>query len=213
MTYLKSTIAIFLISVITISCSSSMIIGTWKKSENQELKYNKIAILGISHSSSYRKIFEQSIEEQMLNYGYAAEGALDFLSPNENEDNTSPEILMAFFESAKVDAILSIHLLEIDDDRRYVPGSVYFMPYYNAYSFYDYYYDMYDYVYSPAYYAGELDVFLEANLFDFATGELLWTAQTETTDLNSVAEIANNFANVLVKDLYKSKVLYSPQEN
>ncbi len=213
MTYLKSTIAIFLISVITISCSSSMIIGTWKKGENQELKYNKIAILGISHSSSYRKIFEQSIEEQMLNFGYAAEGALDFLSPNENEDNTSPEILMAFFESAKVDAILSIHLLEIDDDRRYVPGSVYFMPYYNAYSFYDYYYDMYDYVYSPAYYAGELDVFLEANLFDFATGELLWTAQTETTDLNSVAEIANNFANVLVKDLYKSKVLYSPQEN
>ena len=213
MTYLKSTIAIIFISVITISCSSTMIIGTWKKGENQELKYNKIAILGISHSSSYRKIFEQSVEEQMLNYGYAAEGALDFLPPNENEDNTSPEIVMAFFESAKVDAILSIHLLEIDDDRRYVPGSLYFTPYYNAYSFYDYYYDMYDYVYVPSYYTGELDVFLEANLFDFATGELLWTAQTETTDLNSVAEIANSFANVLVKDLYKSNALYSPQEN
>ena len=189
-----------------------MIIGSWKKSENQELKYNKIAILGISHSTEYRKIFETYVEEQMINYGYNAEGAFDFLPPNENEDNTSPEIIMAFFKSAKVDAVMTMHLLEIDDSRRYVPGTVYFTPYYSTYSFYDYYYDIYEYVYSPAYYTGELDVFLEANLFDFETGELLWSAQTETADLNNVAEIANSFAEKLVKDLNKSKVLFSPME-
>ena len=186
-----------------------MLIGTWEKSENQEIKYDKIAILGISHSTIYRKIFEQAVEEQMLAYGYPAEGALDFLPPNENEDNTSPEIVMAFFGSAKVDAVMTIHLLDIDDTRRYVPENVYFIPYYNTYSFYDHYYDIYEYVYSPAYYAGELDVFLEANLFDFKTGELLWSAQTETMDLNNISEIANSFADVLVHDLHKSDVLFS----
>jgi len=43
----------------------------------------------------------------MLDYGYPAKGALDFLHPNENEDNTTPEIVMAFFCSAKVDAVMT----------------------------------------------------------------------------------------------------------
>ncbi len=205
----KKTLTILLLSVIIISCSSTMVIGTWKKSEDQEVKYDKIALLGISHSTVYRKIFEQAVEEQMLNYGYEAEGALDFLPPNENEDNTSPEIVMAFFASAKVDAVMTMHLLEIDDTRHYVPGRAYFIPYYNTYSFYDHYYEVYEYVYSPAYYAGELDVFLEANLFDFETGELIWSAQTETMDLNNINEIANSFAKTLVHNLHKSSVLFS----
>ncbi len=93
------------------SCTSSRVIGTWTKDEVQQITYNKIAILGISHSTEYRKNFEQAVEEQMLIYGYNAEGALDFLPPNENEDNTTSELINAFFKSAKVDAVITLRLL------------------------------------------------------------------------------------------------------
>jgi hypothetical protein len=33
---------------------------------------------------------------------------------------------------------------------------------------------------------GELDILLEADLFDFASGELIWAAQTETVNLNQL---------------------------
>ena len=194
------------------SCNTStQVIGTWKKSEEQAYKFNKIVILGIAHDAPTRKIFEQAVEERMLLDGFAAEGALDFLPPKANEDNISPEIVMDIFKSVKADAVLTISLLEMDDTRRYVPGSFYFVPYYWDYTFYDHYYDYYEYVYMPGFYTGELDVFLEANLFDFETGVLLWSAQTETMDLNSVSEIANSYADVMVDDLLKSKVLISMQ--
>ncbi len=209
MSIIYRTLTILLISIIIMSCTSSRVIGTWAKGEDKEIKFNKIAILGISHSTEYRKIFEQAVEEQMLIYGYNAEGALDFLPPNENEDNTTSELINAFFKSAKVDAVITMRLLEIDDFRRYVPGTGFFVPYYSTFSFYDHYIESYEYVYSPGYYTGELDVFLEANLFDFETGELLWSAQTETMDLNNVTEIANSFAKVLVDELNKSEVLFS----
>ncbi len=197
-----------------ISCSSSTkVIGTWKNNEEKSYKFNKIVILGIAHDAATRKVFEVAIEERMLADGYAAEGALDFLPPNANEDNISPELVMAFFKSAKVDAVMTISLLEVDDSRRYVPGTVFFLPYYSTYTFYYHYVEYYDYVYVPGFYAGEMDVFLEANLFDFETGDLVWSAQTETMDLNTISEIANSYADVLIDDLLKSKVLISSINN
>lgn len=193
-----------------ISCSTSTkVVGTWKKSEEKTYDFSKIVILGIAHDAATRKVFEVAIEERMLADGYVAEGALDFLPPNANEDNISPELVTAFFTSAKVDAVMTISLLEVDDSRRYVPGTVFFLPYYNTYTFYDHYMEYYDFVYVPGFYTGELDVFLEANLFDFKTGDLIWSAQTETMDLNSISEIANSFSDVLVDDLLNSKVLIS----
>ena len=58
-----------------------------------------------------------------------------------------------------------------------------------------------------------MDVFLEANLFDFETGDLVWSAQTETMDLNTISEIANSYADILVDDLLKSEVLISSINN
>ena len=211
---IKKSLRFLIISLLMISCSTSTkVIGTWKNNEEKTYNYNKIVILGIAHDAATRKVFEIAVEERMLADGFAAEGALDFLPPNSNEDNTSPELIDAFFKSAKVDAVMTISMLEVDDSRRYVPGTVFYLPYYNTYSFYDHYVAYYDYVYAPGYYAGELDVFLEANLFDFETGELIWSAQTETMDLNSIAEIASSYADVLVDDLLKSKVLISSVNN
>ena len=189
--------------------TSTKVIGTWKKSEEIVYDYNKLVILGIAHNEATRKTFEIAIEEQMLSAGLAGEGALDFLPPNANEDNTPPELVMAFFKSAKVDAVMTVSVVHIDDSRRHMPDALIYAPYYTTYSFYDQYVEYYDWVYLPGYDTGELDVFIEANLFDFESGNLIWSAQTETMALNSISEIASNFSYVLVDDLVKSKVLIS----
>ena len=210
MKYLFNKLAVLCILIGMISCSTSTkVIGTWKTNEEKTYDFHKIVILGIAHDAASRKVFEVAFEERMLANEFAAEGALDFLPPDANEDNISPEIVMAFFASAKVDAVMTISVLEVDDSRRYVPGSVYYLPYYNTYSFYDHYVEYYDFVYVPGYYMGELDVFIEANLFDFESGELIWSAQTETMNLNSLSEIANSFSEELVVDLLNSKILIS----
>jgi hypothetical protein len=207
MKILKPIPAIFLVSIILTSCSSTRVLATWKENEEKKYSFSKIAILGIAHDAATRKVFEVAMEESMLADGYAAEGALDFLPPNATEDNISPEIVMAVFKSAKVDAVMSLSILEVDDSRRYVPGVIYYTPYYYTYSFYDHYLEYYDFVYVPGFYAGEVDVFMEASLFDFNSGKLIWSAQTETMDLNTISEIAASFSDILVDDLRKSDIL------
>ncbi len=204
---LKMTFPLFAIILLMGCSTSSNIVGTWKKTEGKVYNFDRIAILGIAHNAETRKLFETALEERMLRKGFPAEAALDFLPPNANEDNISPEIVHSILQSSDVDAVMTIHLLRIDDTRRFVPDRMIYEPYYVTYTFTDHHTEVHEYVMVSGYFTGELDVFLEANLFDFSSGELIWAAQTETVDLSQVSDVASSFSSVLVEDLVKSSVI------
>ena len=187
--------------------TSTRVTGTWMKDQDAEYTFDKIAILGIAHEAAIRKVFEVSLEERMLEKGYPAEAALDFLPPNANEDNLPPEIVQSIFKSSGVDAVMTIHLLKVDDSRRFIPDGMLYEPYYVTYTFNEYHAEVYEYVVVSGYFTGELDIFLEANLFDMASGQLIWSAQTETIDLSELHDIAGSFSTVLVEDLARSNVV------
>ncbi|MBE9483488.1 MAG: hypothetical protein IMY74_01505, partial [Bacteroidetes bacterium] len=77
--------------------------------------------------------------------------------------------------------------------------------------FYDYYGGFNNYYYSPGYYTGSVQIFLEANFFDFESGELLWSAQTKTTDLTNIDKMAVEFADVIVADFIRQNVVPAPE--
>ena len=73
------------------------------------------------------------------------------------------------------------------------------------------YYNYYAYsigtVYDTGYYVDDITYFLECNLFDVASEELLWTGRTKTVRMESVEEEAIYFSEVVVKDILKKKVI------
>ncbi len=208
----KQGIGVLVLLSLMMACSTgTKVTGSWTRLEHQPESFKKIVILGIAHNSENRRIFEDQVETRLESKGYPVIAALDLLPPKAAIGTISREIVRDIFISADIDAVFTMSMRHMEDTRRYVPGQGYYMPYYYNVPFYDYYGGFNNYYYSPGYYTGSFQVYLEANFFDFESGELLWSAQTKTVDVSSIHKMAEQFADVIVEDFIKSDVVPVPQ--
>jgi hypothetical protein len=167
-------------------------------------------VLGIGQNSTNRRIFEDAVETKLENLGYPVVAALDYLPPTAAIGTITKEIVRDIFVSADVDAVFTMSLRHEEDTRHYVPGSTAYVPYYWNYGFYDYYGGYAGYYYSPGYYTGSVQVYLEANFFEFPSGDLLWSAQTKTTNVTNIQKMADQFSEVIVADFIRQDVVTPP---
>ena len=194
------------------SSSSTTVTGSWTKIGYETRPFKKIVILGIARVSENRRIFEDQVETRLIEKGYPVIPALDLLPPNAAIGTITKEIVQEIFTAAGVDAVFTMSLRHEEDTRRYVPGrSTYYTPYHSTIGFYDYYGGFGSYYYTPGYYTGSYKVFLEANFFDFKTNELLWSAQTRSSNYEDVGQMAVQFADVIVKDFIRQNVVPVPE--
>lgn len=195
--------------ILMVSCApTTKVTGSWTKPDVEPATYKNVVVLGIGQNSVNRRIFEDQVDTRLEALGYPVIPALDLLPPNAAIGTITREIVMSIFESAKVDAVFTMSLRHKEDTRQYQPSSTaYYVPYYTGMGFYDYYGGYAGYYYSPGYYTGSVQVYLEANFFDLESGELLWSAQTKSTDAGSINKMAVEFADLIVADFVKSGVL------
>jgi hypothetical protein len=194
------------------STSSTSITGSWTKPEYQPQKYDKIVILGIARVSENRRMFEDQVETRLIEKGYPVIAALDLLPPNAAIGTITKEIVWDIFKSAGIDGVFTMSMRHQEDTRRYVPGrSTYYTPYHSTIGFYDYYGGFGSYYYTPGYYTGSYQVFLEANFFDFETDELIWSAQSKSTNYEDVHKMAVSYADAIVKDFISQNVVPVPE--
>ena len=70
------------------------------------------------------------------------------------------------------------------------------------------YYSYYNPVmYDPGYYATDKNYYLEINLYDAKTEELVWSAQSETTNPTSIETFSNSFSQLVVNQLIKDGLI------
>lgn len=203
--------AILMITLLTTCGPTTEVTASWARPEHEQEEFKKIVILGIGHNSENRRIFEDQVETRLAAKGYPVIAALDLLPPNAAIGTITKEIVNEIFISADVDAVFTMSMRHQEDTRRYVPASgTYYTPYYSTVGFYDYYGGFGTYYYSPGYYTGSYQVFLEASLFDFADDELLWSAQTKSVDYQNITQMAAQFADAIVANLISKNVLPVP---
>lgn len=206
-----ATILLFAGLIISSCGSTTKVTGSWTKVGYEPKEYKRICVLGIGAVSENRRVFEDEVETRLVAKGYPVIAALDLLPPNAAIGTITREIVRDIFISADVDAVFTMTVRHMEDTRRYVPAQGgYYTPYYSNVGFYDYYGGFNNYYYSSGYYTGSVQVFLEANFFDFKTGELIWSAQTKTVDFSSVKVAAVQFANAIVDDFIRQNVVPAP---
>lgn len=199
--------------LITAACATTgtKITGSWTRLDHEPANFNRIVVLGIAPNSTNRRIFEDHVQTKLAEAGYPVTAALDLLPPTAAVGTISKEIVMEIFKSVEADAVFTMSVRHMEDTRRYVPGSSVYVPYYYNVPFYDYYSGFSNYYYTPGYYTGSLQIFLEANLFDFNTGELIWSAQSKTTDMTSIDKMAAEYAEIIVADFIRQQVVALPE--
>ena len=206
--YTLIILSIFLSAALLISCgTTTKLLGSWSKYPDKPTHFNNIAIIGIAKKADVRKIVEDKMEMALRERGIIANGALTFLPPDATKDNMERELVVAFLQSVKADAVMLISLLRREDQKETVSGGYYYNYTYSDVHFNDYYGQMRNYVYAPGYEVTSTDLFLEVNIYSFPDGELYWTGQTETADFSSVELTATQLSNVIAKELVEKNVL------
>ncbi len=192
------------------SCTSTQIVASWHDENTQPRQFKKILVIGMSQDVAARATVEDEVVYFLNLKGIPAVSASSLLAPERKILKASPEVQKQKLNEEGIDGVLAISLLRTEDKTRYVQGNTYDpVGYYGGYygSFYTYYPQVYGTVYQPGYYVNTKDVYLETNLYDVATGKLLWSAQSETMDPQSIDELANSFARGLVSHLLKRKII------
>jgi hypothetical protein len=210
--FLISILSIIVISIYLSGCgSSTKVTGFWKEYPDKSFDFEKIGIIGISKNATVRKAVENHIDVLLTEQGFNTVGGFAFLPPQATEENLTIEVLLKLLETEKVDAVLTVSLLRTQDSKQYVSGSYYYYPWTEV-PFNDYYGQMSNYLYSPGYTIESRSYFLESNLYTFPEGELIWSAQTKSTNVTELNEGAGEVARAIVRNLITSKTIMPLRE-
>jgi len=204
-----------LLSLYFYSCSSvTEVTGTWKKPATSAKKFNKVAVLGISGDIVKRSAVENAIVSQLRKYGINAVSGTNilpdsFIDANSDGkvDSENKEAIQAKFKQEGVDAVFVISLMDVKETEHYVPGSTYYSPSSGYYPFYNYYWGTYNVVHTPGYTTRSTNYFLSSNFYDLTTEQLVWSAQSETFNPQSLSDFSKSYATAVTEDFVNSGVI------
>jgi hypothetical protein len=192
----------------SMACSSSTkITGSWvnpdAKGHNENNK--TVFIASLSRNMEVRTKLEAALANEAAKHNIKAIKSTDYFTPEFYESKPTKDQLLDQIKKTGADAILTVSLINKESETRYVPGSAspYApMPGFRWYGgFYTYYNYWYPYLYDPGYYVTDKTYFLETNLYDANTEDLIWSAQSETVNPSSIDAFVKEYPKVLVNRL------------
>jgi hypothetical protein len=189
------------------SCNSTKITSSWKSDEAPQKNYKKIMVLGIlkQKDRSLREELEKQLVSNLNSNGYAAVSAMDEYGPKAF-DKIREEDIADKLKSSGYDAVITTVLLDKSKDQYYQPGRVSYQPI-GIRRFGRYYTTIYDRVYDPGYYTNSTQYFLESNMYDTQSGDLIYSVQSKAADPSSIGSLSKDYSKTIVKDLKQKKVL------
>jgi hypothetical protein len=219
---MKKAIIFVLLAALSISlnsCSSvTEVTGTWKKPGATSQKYNKIVVLGVSKDIVKRSTVENAVASNLKSYGINAVSGTNLItdtfldSDNDGKvDASVREKIVAELKAAGVDGAFVISLVDKKEEERYVPGTYSYGPTYSPYAGYygfnSYYYGAWNNAYSPGYYTKQTNYFFASNFYNVGTEQLVWSAQSETFNPQSMKDFAQSYAKSTVEEFVASGVV------
>lgn len=196
------------------ACSSSKdITGIWVNKEKiQGKQYNNIFIVVMTDNIDARSKIETDLAAAATQNGFKSVKSIDVMSPTLNNSQTpTKEEIVSKVKASGCDAVFVASLLRKEDETRYIPGSRVYspMPYYSSWggNYYGYYRNYYPTLYTPGYYTNDKNYFMQSNLYDAASEELMWSVQSTIFNPSSLKGFSKSFTKGLIKKLEKEGLL------
>ena len=198
-----------------VSCGPSQkVTSSWVNPQLTSVpKYNKIFIAAFIQNNGYRTVIENDLAAAARARGLQVVTSMDMFQPNFTKENApNKDVILEKVRSIGCDAIMTVSLVDKQSDTRYVPGTTTYSPYmgYGGFGFGGYYGYAYPAMYStPGYYTEDKTYFMEARVFDAATENMVWSAQSEAYNPSKIDKFSKEYTALLVErmdaDLEKRK--------
>ncbi|WP_141107345.1 hypothetical protein [Belliella buryatensis] len=209
---MKRTILFSVITLLILSTScapTTQITATWK-SEEAKSGYNSIYIAALTEDLQIRQNVEHEFASRLQNRNVSTTKSIDNLTPDffDSGEPSKDKILEAI-KSTSSEAIMTITLIDIEEEERYIPGGQVgpvFAPmgrfgYYG--NFGGYFNHWHGAGWNQGYYTTDKKYFMETNLYDSESLKLLWSAQSRTLNPNDISGFAREYVDALKKELRK----------
>ena len=194
-------------------CSpQTQITGSWKNDDAQLAgNLNTILVTALTGRTHARQAVENDIAAALEKKGYQTIKSIDVMPPTfTGGEKPDRQELISKIQDSGADAILTVALIDEETETRYVPGNYSYAPfprfgYYGT--FWGYYNTWYPVLHDPGYYEKDKVYFIETNLYDARTEQLLWSAQSETYNPTNLPDFAKQFSEVIISRLEDDGVL------
>lgn len=199
------------------ACSTSTrITGSWKDPavDASTGESKSVLITALSRNIEVRTKLEDALAAKAAERNIEAVKSSEIFTPDFFQVIPERDELIAQIKQTGVDAILTVSLIDTESETRYVRGSTRYAPM-PLYSWYGGFYSYINYwrpiMYEPGYYVTDKTYFLETNLYNAETGQLIWSAQSETVNPTSIDAFAEEYPQVLLERMIKDGLLASQQ--
>lgn len=191
--------------------TSTSIVGSYTAPEADQNSYDNIMVTGLTRNILPREVLENEMVNELRKKDAEASHSLDLIS--ENMDVSNQEIkddLVEKVDARGFDAYITVALIDKETETTYVPGNANYEPvarhpHYQTY--WGYYRYNYRVVYDPGYYTTDHFYYVEANLYDAGSEELVWSVQTRSYDPGSLQTLAGDLSKTIVSELEEQQLL------
>jgi len=214
MRLVKITISLFLVAMVMVSCNSSMrVMATWVDKDKVKALPpgpHTVFIFVITQNYEAQVTLENDLAKAAEAKGVKVYKSIDVFGPIIVKDKLpQKDVILKSIRDLGCDAIYTVAVVDKQSETRYVPGTMVtgaYSPYgYTPYGGYGYSYGGY-YAYStafytPGYYSTDKTYFIESNLFNAKTEELLIASQSKLVNPPEIPKASKQYTALLVEDL------------
>lgn len=209
---MRSIYILFALGLFLVSCGSSTSISeSWTNEEKLKTKsYQSVFIVAITGNMALKTLIEDELAFYAEKNGTRAIKSHEMFPATFTKGNTpTRDAILEVIQNSGADAIFTVSLLDQESETRYVPGNTNYAYGYNplSYSYYGSFYGYYNVMrpiaYDPGHYTTDKIYYLESNVYDAESGELIWSAQSKTYNPSSLESFTQDYTEALIKRLEK----------
>jgi len=180
--------------------------GSWASADAAGSPLTKIAVFAVGAKSFVSQAtIEEALVREYSGRGVTSTAAVNMFKPEQHDADRDGKLdaetqgrVKAKLKEMGFDGVLVVAVKEVTEEERYVPGTVTYTPrsYYNGW--YNYWSASYERVETPGYMATDVNAYLECNLYSLTSDDLVWAAQTNTINPQTVQDGAESLAAAIV---------------
>jgi hypothetical protein len=214
---LKSFTAIVCLSILLMACKSSSItmIGYWANKDKPVPQTKRsLFIMALTANLNNRNVLESALKEMAVKKGHKAITSVEAMGAMNVGTNFPVDVILKKVKELNYDAIFTVVLKDVNTQSHYVRASDnYYNPMSGPYgygsfgSYYGNYYGAPGVVIglggnygstNPGYTVEKKTFYLESNLYETSTQDLLLSIQTKAVDPESIYKASQEFTEKLI---------------
>ncbi len=206
---IKVTILIASVTFLS-SCATTKITQTWIEPDHKKV-YNNLLIIALVQSEQNRRAYESNFVEELRSIGVGAEASYTLIK---GDQKINRETVKKAIEGMDIDAVLVTNLVAIKVEEVYRPamdympmyGGAYYGGYRGGLGLYSYPY-MTTYARSPGYFTTYESYTIETQLYDVKSGELVWSARSNSFAPGSADEVIVDLTKLLIDNMKEKNII------